>query len=187
MANSPFAMMVMTPGSNGAAFQYRTSIRAPRRQWQQRWVSTLPRWCAWFASATHSAATSRPTAPRGRYVTQSSDVRHITVGLAVTSHSDGNLATAVFDNVSLVLPTPDTTAPSVPQNLAGTTVGTSRVDLSWSAATDTGGSGLAGYRVYRNVGNSTPLASEQHRLLGHGLKPQHHLHLQSERLRRSRQ
>lgn len=46
----------------------------------------------------------------------------------------------------------------MPANLAvsGTTV--TSVSLTWSASTDTGGSGLAGYRIYRD-GSTTPLAS----------------------------
>lgn len=45
--------------------------------------------------------------------------------------------------------TPDVTAPSTPTNLSATAASPSRINLSWSASTDTGGSGLAGYRVYR--------------------------------------
>ena len=52
----------------------------------------------------------------------------------------------------------DTTAPSVPQNVQATAVGSTRIDLTWNASTDTGGSGLAGYRVYRN-GGATPIAT----------------------------
>jgi fibronectin type 3 domain-containing protein len=47
---------------------------------------------------------------------------------------------------------PDTTAPAVPTNVNATAVSCTRIDLSWSAATDTGGSGLKGYNVYRNSG-----------------------------------
>lgn len=47
--------------------------------------------------------------------------------------------------------TPDTTAPSVPAGLAATSVTSSSVNLSWNASTDNaGGSGIAGYDVYRN-------------------------------------
>ena len=55
-------------------------------------------------------------------------------------------------------PAADATPPSVPANLvvAGTT--TTSVSLSWSESTDTGGSGLAGYRIYRD-GSATPIAS----------------------------
>jgi len=49
-------------------------------------------------------------------------------------------------------PAPDTTPPSVPQNLVGTAVSGTWVNLTWTASTDTGGSGLAGYEVFRNGG-----------------------------------
>jgi len=55
-------------------------------------------------------------------------------------------------------PVADTTAPSVPVNLQAMAPAATQVQLSWSASTDTGGSGLAGYRVYRN-GSATPLAT----------------------------
>lgn len=54
--------------------------------------------------------------------------------------------------------TPDTTAPSVPAGLAATTVTETSVALTWNASTDTGGSGLKGYDVYRGstkVGSTT--------------------------------
>ncbi|GAB3955821.1 hypothetical protein GCM10027614_66300 [Micromonospora vulcania] len=43
----------------------------------------------------------------------------------------------------------DTTAPSVPGTLSHSTSG-STITLNWGASTDSGGSGLAGYNVYRN-------------------------------------
>lgn len=46
--------------------------------------------------------------------------------------------------------TPDTLAPSVPTALSLTTATSTAVTLAWGASTDTGGSGLAGYRLYRN-------------------------------------
>jgi chitodextrinase len=53
--------------------------------------------------------------------------------------------------------TVDSEPPNVPENLAGIAVSESQVDLYWDAAIDTGGSGLAGYRIFRDgvaVGNS---------------------------------
>ena len=43
----------------------------------------------------------------------------------------------------------DTTPPTVPGTLSFTQSGTT-INLSWGASTDTGGSGLAGYDIYRN-------------------------------------
>ena len=45
----------------------------------------------------------------------------------------------------------DTVAPSVPTGLAATTVTETSVTLTWAGSTDTGGSGLAGYDVYRGT------------------------------------
>ncbi len=44
----------------------------------------------------------------------------------------------------------DTVAPSIPTGLRASAFSCSQINLSWTASTDTGGSGLAGYRVYRN-------------------------------------
>ena len=46
----------------------------------------------------------------------------------------------------------DTTAPSVPVSLTAAAASYSQINLSWGASTDTGGSGLRGYNVYRDGG-----------------------------------
>jgi YD repeat-containing protein len=51
-------------------------------------------------------------------------------------------------NVTTPAP-PDTTAPSVPAGVTTALAGDNQVNVSWSASTDTGGSGMAGYRIYR--------------------------------------
>lgn len=61
---------------------------------------------------------------------------------AITDMS--TLARVIFD--------PDTVPPSVPTGVAGVATSSTRIDLSWSASTDTGGSGLTGYLVYRGSG-----------------------------------
>jgi chitinase len=53
--------------------------------------------------------------------------------------------------------TVDTTAPTTPGTLSSPSKTTNSISLSWGASTDAGGSGLAGYNVYRN-GASTPTA-----------------------------
>jgi len=44
----------------------------------------------------------------------------------------------------------DTTAPTVPTITSASAVGCTQVNLAWTTSTDTGGSGLKGYNVYRN-------------------------------------
>jgi glucose/arabinose dehydrogenase/fibronectin type 3 domain-containing protein/regulation of enolase protein 1 (concanavalin A-like superfamily) len=160
-ANSRFAMMIMTPGSNGAAFQYRTSTGGSAGpSGSNDLVSTLPRWVRvvregnvfrGFISTDGVSWTLRNSITIAMPAT-------VYVGLAMTSHNDGVLGTAVFDGVAVTLPAPDTAAPSVPGTPTGSTPGPTQVNLGWAPSTDTGGSGLAGYRVYRN-GGATPHAT----------------------------
>jgi Fibronectin type III domain len=49
----------------------------------------------------------------------------------------------------------DTIAPSAPSSLAASAVSSSTINLSWNASTDTGGSGLAGYRVERSLNGTS--------------------------------
>jgi hypothetical protein len=51
-------------------------------------------------------------------------------------------------SLSRVIFDPDSTAPSIPGGVTATSISTSAIRISWSASTDTGGSGLSGYRVY---------------------------------------
>jgi serine protease len=48
----------------------------------------------------------------------------------------------------------DTTAPTVPGSLTASASSSSAIGLSWSASTDSGGSGLAGYKIERCTGSS---------------------------------
>jgi chitinase len=71
---------------------------------------------------------------------------------AVATDNAGATGTSATANITVnTVGTPDTTAPSVPAGLAATSVTSSSVNLSWNASTDNaGGSGIAGYDVYRN-------------------------------------
>ena len=95
-ANSRFALMLMTPGANGAAFQYRTSTggsAAPSNS--QDNVSTIPRWIRLVRQGnTFSGYTSaNGTTWTLRNSTTIAMPATIYVGLAVTSHLDGTLGT----------------------------------------------------------------------------------------------
>lgn len=46
--------------------------------------------------------------------------------------------------------TPDTTPPTVPTGLTTTPKSYKEIEIAWSASTDTGGSGVAKYKVFRN-------------------------------------
>jgi serine protease len=48
----------------------------------------------------------------------------------------------------------DTTAPSTPGSLAASATSSSQINLSWNASSDSGGSGLAGYKLERCSGAS---------------------------------
>lgn len=75
---------------------------------------------------------------------------------AVATDKAGNSTTSAPVTVNVKLP--DTAAPTIPTNLRTTNVTYNKVDLAWNASTDTGGAGLAGYRIYQNgvqIGTTT--------------------------------
>jgi chitodextrinase len=54
-------------------------------------------------------------------------------------------------SVSVTTPAnPDKIPPTVPKELTGSAIGQTSAALTWRPSTDTGGSGLAGYHLYRN-------------------------------------
>lgn len=67
----------------------------------------------------------------------------------ISGDANGNFSTS-SDYTFTTTAEPDIIDPSVPQSLGATAVSSSQINLSWSASTDTGGSGLAGYDIYRN-------------------------------------
>jgi serine protease len=55
-------------------------------------------------------------------------------------------------NAMAALTPADTTPPTVPAGLSATATSTSAISLSWNASSDSGGSGLAGYKLERCTG-----------------------------------
>lgn len=72
---------------------------------------------------------------------------HAWTAKAYDSSGNSTLSSTVTLTVANVS---DTTPPSVPSGLTAAAASCSQVNLGWSPSTDTGGSGLRGYNVYRN-------------------------------------
>lgn len=71
---------------------------------------------------------------------------------AVATDNQGASTTSATATITVNgTPPTDTTPPSVPTGLSATALSSSSIALSWNASTDnTGGTGVAGYDVYRN-------------------------------------
>jgi fibronectin type 3 domain-containing protein len=70
---------------------------------------------------------------------------------AVDKAGNESARSAVVSRATLACSTTtDLTAPSVPTGLTTTAASCSQINLAWNASSDTGGSGMAGYRIYRN-------------------------------------
>ncbi|HXI85500.1 MAG TPA: fibronectin type III domain-containing protein, partial [Verrucomicrobiae bacterium] len=90
-----------------------------------------------------------------------------TYSFTVAAYDNAGNISAQSTTVSATTPAAaDTTAPSVPTGLTGSAVSSTQINLSWSASTDTGGSGLAGYKIYKNGVLLTTTASTSYSVTG---------------------
>ena len=64
----------------------------------------------------------------------------------------GNYSAASNTASATTQSSPDVTPPSAPTGLTATAASSSQINLSWIASSDTGGSGIAGYLVFRDGG-----------------------------------
>lgn len=62
---------------------------------------------------------------------------------------------SAYSNTATATTPPDTTPPTAPTNLVATS-GARRIALAWTCSTDSGGSGLAGYEVFRSTSTTGP-------------------------------
>jgi hypothetical protein len=77
--------------------------------------------------------------------------------IRISSRAQGNLAEwRDWTTPTLTDSSGDTTAPSTPGTPAASSVTATAATLTWAASTDQGGSGLAGYNVYREQGATDP-------------------------------
>ena len=152
--NSTHAMMIVT-AAKGADLQYRLTkggTSAPSGTIDG--ITSTP---AWVRLVREGNVVTGYVSMDGISWTQEDQTTidlpsTVYVGVMATSHNDGVLTTAVFDNVSIAPtnpPVPDTTAPTVPSNVQASGSSTTTMAVSWTASTDTE-TGIGGYRVYRN-------------------------------------
>ena len=79
------------------------------------------------------------------------------IGVAVTSAADGVTASATFDNAWIsgttalpAAPAVDIYLPYKPKSLVATALAADQIRLTWLSGGDKGGTGVGGYRVFRN-------------------------------------
>lgn len=157
--DSRYAFVYVTPQA-GAGMMYRKSPREfPGPGIMQQPDVTAPRWLKLVRSykvVTGFLSTDGVTWQQIGKVTFPSLSTNVYVGVAVSSLAPGSVVAATLDNAWISgavstpsLPATDLRAPKIPTNLKATALDSSSVRLTWTKATDSG-SGICGYRVFRN-------------------------------------
>jgi chitodextrinase len=100
-----------------------------------------------YRGGSHVASPNAPPPPFDDWPLVASTAYSYRVSAVDPSGNESALSNQVSATTP---PGPDVTPPSVPANLQGTAVSGTQVNLSWGASTDIGGSGLAGYELFRN-------------------------------------
>ncbi len=136
-ASSRHALMCVSAG-NGAALQYRSTTGGASSSIAGAWGGTVPRWVRLVRSGstiTGYESTNGSSWSQVGTVTLNLPST-IYVGLAVTSHNDGALCTANFDQIALSgggsTTPPPPAAPTAPSALTASAVSSSQIDLGWA-------------------------------------------------------
>lgn len=121
--------------ANGTSLQSRTATAGDSTSMSGPW-STAPQWVKLVRSGS---TITGYTSVNGQSWTHVGSVSQsftgtIYAGLAVTSHADGTLCAATFDNVALTASgsTPPPTAPNAPSGLTATATTATQVQLVWT-------------------------------------------------------
>lgn len=110
---------------------------------------------SWTASTDNVAVTGYRVYRGGSHIGNSGTTSYSDTGR--TGSTTYSYQVAAYDaatnlsglSSSINVTTPDTVAPTTPTALSAAAASSAQINLSWAASTDSGGSGLAGYRVYR--------------------------------------
>ena len=148
-ANAKNVMLLVTPTlANGFRFQNRISAGGTTNKTVGA-QTVPPAWVRLTRTGSSFSAASSPDGNTWTAITPAvtiSMTSTIFVGLAVTSHVAGTLATATFDNLTIAPPGP----PPAPSGLVANP-GNAQVNLAWSAT-----AGAASYTVKSSTTNGGP-------------------------------
>jgi PKD repeat protein len=147
-AGSKYAMMAVTSG--GLLFQYR-SATGGTGGYQLYRSGTAPYWIKLVRSGSVLTGYASPDGAAWTMVGSANIAmaNSTFVGMAVTSHNDGTLSTAAYDNVN-VAASGGTNLPAAPSGLIATPASTTQVNLTW---TDNSGN-EDGFEVERSTNNA---------------------------------
>jgi len=147
-----------TPGTLSSPAKTSTSISLSWGASTDAGGSGLAGYNIYRNGATSPTATTTGT---GTTFTDSGLVANTTYTYTVRARDGAGNLSGASNQISVTTnPTGggDTTPPTTPGTLSSPAKTSTSISLSWGASTDTGGSGLAGYNIYRN-GATSPTAT----------------------------
>uniref|UniRef100_UPI002023A639 extracellular catalytic domain type 1 short-chain-length polyhydroxyalkanoate depolymerase n=1 Tax=Acrocarpospora catenulata TaxID=2836182 RepID=UPI002023A639 len=169
---------IMTPQQWGDlvrnAFPGYSGARPPMQIWHGTTDTTLAypnfneqikQWTNVHGLSQTPTSTDTPQSgwTRTRYRDSGGNLKVEAISIANTGHSlplSGQAAMAIQFFGLNTTPSTDTTPPTTPGTPTASNITSSGATLTWTASTDTGGSGLAGYNIYRRQGTTDTLIAQ---------------------------